>query len=247
MKSFMILFICNLILINTSLPTWNFESSSVDLFTNSNQYEYMLYNKSPYSLKKVLTKTDNKITSKNICTYSEFGTTISKEVEFENIESFYYQQLGTDRLVCPRGKFHPYNLVTGNYIIPPGFVEQGDWDLSCYEHKTGYFLIFYQNNGDYSLYFKKGDNSITRTMAVSFDFFAYKLPVYEDKGQNFKYNLPSIREGGGNLIVSGYSLTMNSDESAVNGNQINGDTVLTKIKSNTRASIDDKYYFYYFT
>ena len=65
--------------------------------------------------------------------------------------------------------------MTNEYIIPPNFVEEGDWDLSCYKHDTGYFLIFYTNNGDYSLYFKKGSNAITRTMAVSFDFFGYKL------------------------------------------------------------------------
>ena len=142
MKSNMILFIYNLILIKTSLPTWNFESSSVDLFTATNEYKYVLYNNYGYTLEKVITKNDNKITSKNICTFTENGYTVSQEVAFENIEGTYWQQLGANRLVCPRGKFHPYNLETNQYIIPPGFVDAGDWDLSCYEHKTGYFLIF---------------------------------------------------------------------------------------------------------
>ena len=84
-------------------------------------------------------------------------------------------------------------------------------------------------------------------MGVSFDFFAYKLPEYQSLGHNYKYKLPSIKEQDGNLKVSGYVLSMNPTESAVNGWEEHGGTVLTKMKSNTRASIDDKYYFYYFT
>jgi hypothetical protein len=73
------------------------------------------------------------------------------------------------------------------------------------------------------------------------------LPDYENKGLNYRYNLPSIRESDGNLIVSGYNLIMNAGENAVNGHEDNGNTVLTKMKSNSRASIDSNYYFYYFT
>ena len=247
MKSYMILFIYNLILINASLPTWNFESSSIDLLASDSSYEYELYNSYSYTLTKVITKTNNKINSKNICTFSENGYTVSQEVAFENIESTYYQQLGANRLVCPRGKFHPYNLETNEYIIPDGFVEEGNWDLSCYKHDTGYFLVFYMNNGDYSLYFKKGTNSFQRGWGVSFDFFAYKLPDYQNYDHNYAYKLPSIRESDGNLIVSGYNLIMNDNENAINGREDNGKTVLTKMKSNSRASIDNNYYFYYFT
>ena len=250
MKYSFIIFTYSLLLINSTLPNWNIDSIGIDLFSSSSStssYEYILYSKNGYTLKKQLTKNGDKITNKNYLTFSEYDYTVTQEVEFENIESTYYQQLGVDRLVCPKGKFHPYNLVSNEYIIPPNFVEEGDWDLSCYKHDTGYFLIFYTNNGDYSLYFKKGSNAITRTMAVSFDFFGYKLPEWENKDHNYKYKLPSLREDGGYLTVSGYVLVMNEGESAVNGFQEYGSTTITKMKEHTQASIDDNYYFYYFT
>ena len=244
------LFFCEISFIFSSVPNWDLESLSVDLFSSSSsdtQYEYILYESYGYVLKKIVTRQDGKIKSVNKLTFTEDSETYTQEVAFENIESTYYQQLDAKRLVCPRGKFHPYNLGTNSYIVPSDFVEEGNWDLSCYKHDTGYFIIFYTNNGDYSAYFKKGDNAIKRTMAVSFDFFAYKLPDYTNKGHNYKYRLPSIRESGGNLILSGYTLTMNEGESQINGQEPYGTTVLTQIKSNTRAAIDNNYYFYYFT
>lgn len=232
MKIFFItLFFCGLLFIFSSVPNWDLEYVSVDLFSSSSdtQYEYKLYENSGYVLKKIITKEDGKIKSVNKLIFTENSETYTQEVAFENIESTYYEQLGARRLVYPRGKFHPYNLVSNSYIIPSGFVDEGNWDLSCYRHETGYFIIFYTNNGDYSAYYKKADNAITRTLAVSFEFFTYKLPECLNKGHNYKYRLPSIRESGGNLILSGYTLTMNEEETqnkwtrAIWNNGINSD------------------------
>ena len=223
------------------------DSVGVNLLSSTDTYEYPLYNENDYILKKEITRTDGKIIITNKLTFTKWDPWVTKVVKFDDIESVYENQLGAERLVCPKGKFHPYNFYYDTYIVPENFVEQGDWDLSCYKHETGYFLIFYQNNGYYSLYYKKGDNSITRTSAVSFEFFAYKLPEYSNNVHNYKYALPSLREEGGYLKFSGYSLTMNSDESQINGNQVSGSTTLTAIKDNTQGYIDTNYYFYYFT
>ena len=133
-------------------------------------------------------------------------------------------------MVCPRGKFHPYDVESDSYIVPPSFDEEDDWDLSCYKHDTGYFIIFYINYGHYSIYFKKDNNIIEKTNAVNSYLFAYKLPEYQDLGHNHEYKLPLIREESGNIILQGYSLRMNSDENQINGNEKAGRTILTKIK-----------------
>ena len=39
------------------------------------------------------------------------------------------------------------------------------------------------------------------------------------------------------MKISGYTLTMNSEESAVNGNQVYGSSKITEIKSNTEGYI----------
>ena len=97
MKYSVIIFIYSLFLINSSLPNWNIDSIGIDLFSSSssiNSYEYTLYSNNGYTLKKKLTKNGDKITNKNYLTFSEYDYTVTQEVEFENIESTYYQQLG---------------------------------------------------------------------------------------------------------------------------------------------------------
>ena len=59
--------------------------------------------------------------------------------------------------------------------------------------------------------------------------------------------LPSLQKRGNDLILSGYCLTMNSNEDTVNGQEPYGRTTITEAKAHTQGSIDDKYYFYYFT
>ena len=249
MKCFHILiFFYKLIFIFSPIPNWDLENISEKVFSSEsseNEHQYILYNKNGYILIKKTSKDDGKIKSKNYLSYYD---KVTQEVQFENIESTYYNELGAKILICPQGKFHPYDFENNNYIIPPSFVEIGNWDLSCYKHVNGYFIIFYTNNGDYSAYFKKDNNEIGRTSALTFDLFAYKLPdCYSIRENNYNYRMPLIRKDGENLILSGYSLIMNSDESYINGNQISGNTILTQIKSHTRAIIDDNYYFYYFT
>ena len=245
-----ILLLYNLYFVLPFIPNWVLESQSKILFSSSstdNQYEYVLYDKYGYVLKKIITKEKGKINSINHLTFSEARYSITQTVQFENIESTYYAQLGANRLVCPRGKFHPYDVESDSYIVPPSFDEEDDWDLSCYKHYTGYFIIFYINYGHYSIYFKKDNNIIEKTNAVNSYLFAYKLPEYQDLGHNHEYILPLIREESGNIILQGYSLRMNSDENQINGNEKAGRTILTKIKKNTRAIIDDSYNFYYFS
>ena len=69
------------------------------------------------------------------------------EVDFENIESY-----SRNLIICPKGKYHPFNYHTKTYITPSNFEDKGNWDLKCYSHDTGYFLVFYLNN-DNNLYY----------------------------------------------------------------------------------------------
>ena len=78
--------------------------------------------------------------------------------------------------------------------------------------------------------------------------YAYKLYEYQANSEiNHKYDLPSLQKRDNNLILSGYSLTMNSGESTVNGQEPYGRTTITEAKAHTQGSIDSIYYFYYFT
>ena len=248
MKYYLILIFSIIAFIYSTIPNWDMDSTSVNLFSSSssaNSYDYTLYNNNNFVLKKTITKDNGKIKDTNYLTYTTDGTT--KKVDFERIESVYWNQLGISIVICPKGSFHPYNFYGGTYIKP--FDSDGNWELSCYYHKTTYFLVFYAHNGGYNLYYVKGNTNSFKKYTGFDELYSYKLPEYEDKGQNYEYKFPSLRKAGKNLIISGFCLIMNSNsnENAVNGNQIHGSTTIITAKSETRGTIDSSYYFYYFT
>ena len=136
---FSFLTIIKIIIVFSSIPNWQLDNLSIELFSSSSsseEYEYILYSGYGCDLKKTITKNADKIISTN---YLICGST-KKQVDFEDIESCYYNELASGFLVCPKGSFHPYDYNNGKYI--KSFAEEGNWELSCYKHNTGYFLMF---------------------------------------------------------------------------------------------------------
>ena len=239
------LFLSQILFIHSSIPNWDIDNLSVELFSSSSSdssYPYGLYNNGGYVLNKIITKNaDGTLSVKNELTYNS----VTKVVPFDGIESTYESQLNSERLVCPKGSFHPYDFKNDYYIKP--FTNEGNWELSCYEHKTGYFLVFYLHNGNGVLYYTKGNNRNFNSITYINELYSYKLPEYEDKGDNYEYKLPSLQKQGDNLVISGYNFIMNSRESEIHSNEIQGKTTIIKAKSDTQGSIDSNYNFYFFT
>ena len=115
------------------IPIWDFPSQSIDLFASqNNQFIYTTYHSSTNDIKLKLDKKfirgdDGIITYKNVLT---IGSEI-KEVPFDDIESFYWDKLGCNTLICPKGKYHPYCFDSNKNIINNTFVENGNWELKC--------------------------------------------------------------------------------------------------------------------
>ena len=111
-----------------------------------------------------------------------------REVPFENIDSHYKGKYGKNILICPGGKFHPYDYDNDAYVIPNNnFVGQDYWDLRCYDHKQGYFLVFYLLNGNKIFYFMKS-NGITEV-----DWF-HNLYDFRLQNENKDHNKNNIRK-----------------------------------------------------
>ena len=119
------------------IPTWNMTSVSIDLLSSNPSYEFTILNEAQAQLKKVITKTDNIISSKNYLTVK----TETIEVDFDNIGYYYEYPYGGRYLLCPKGKFHPFDFNHNKSIIPENFVEKGDWDVKCESYHTDYFLF----------------------------------------------------------------------------------------------------------
>ena len=194
---------------------------------------------------KEITRSNNVISTKNYLTVN--GNT--KIVDFDQIDSQYQGSIICNILICPRGKFHPYNFEEGNYVEIPGFTENGDWDLRCYNHKSGYFLIFYLLHEGSNFFFKFGSKTITELGGyISPNFYDYKLENkdYESQTHNYEYKFGLLRKKDGNLRLHGSALILNYvDEKVDKGDWAGHDIV--QIKNYTQCSINTNHYFFYFT
>ena len=111
-----------IILINLSfsiVPNWKFENSVTELISaTETQYDHVIYNQNGFKLIKRITKNgDNSISSQNLLSINggEYNS-----VNYEGIGSSYNttnKQLNQDYLICPRGKFHPYNPMTNEVLF----------------------------------------------------------------------------------------------------------------------------------
>jgi len=129
------LFLEKILLINSVIPRWNMTSVSIDLLSSNPSYELTILSGANVQLKKVITKTENIISSKNYLTIN----TKTIEVDFDNIGFFHDYPYGVGYILCPKGKFHPFNFNNNKSIIPENFVEKGNWDLKCQSFLNDYF------------------------------------------------------------------------------------------------------------
>ena len=155
--------------------------------------------------------------------------------------------MGCNILICPKGKYHPYVFQNDKYIIPFNFEEKGDWDLRCYDHYTGYFLIFYLMNDDKIFYYSRDGIEIREfNNFIGSSFYDYKLEnVGSDvNNHNYEYKFPIINKYGEYISIIGGILILNYDY--INGNSL-GYNSISKGKLYTKASINSNNSFYYFT
>jgi hypothetical protein len=86
---FSIFLVNQMLLIFASIPNWNLDNFALELYpktSTSSSYEYPLYDKNGYVLKKKITKNnDGTLTARNELTYRS----TTKVVEFNDIESTY--------------------------------------------------------------------------------------------------------------------------------------------------------------
>ena len=227
------------------IPVWDLPSSSIGLLSSSSTYKFLIYSKVSdditVTLTKAITKNDNNITSKNYLTVN--STTI--EVDFEGIDSHYANKLGCNILICPKGKFHPFDFINRRFITPPSFEEKGDWDLRCYDHNNGHFIIFYLMNEDKNFYYYKGNNIAECSGYISDNLFDFKLENGNNEF-NYEYKFPIIILYDENILIKANFLILNKREPFLNM-ETSVQKTLNQAKSYSQASFDNNYFFYYFT
>ena len=251
---FFILLLYQIFFVKAPIPVWNFNNQAIDLLASSDEHYYDIYQKKYDSLtvtlwKKIIKENDVFFYNK---TYVAVGEE-NKEVDFEDIESHYPNQLGVDIVVCPRGKFHPYDFKSNSFIAPDDkFEEKGDWDLSCYNHKSKHFLIFYLNNENYNFYSKCSVCSESRIKKFYFGNVIYDYQILEnwDAGsdENYDFKSPSLLKDG-KLKLFGTTIIMKTNDHNCNRQSPAGSKEASDVKQYTQAYFDNdnKQYFRFFT
>ena len=131
------------------VPEWDLSKAGDDILGGETKksivIDHRIIDGMEMIMRKNITKTDTSITIINSLKIAEEE---DKEVLFDQVESIY--NLFDTYIVCPKGKYHPYDFKGGQPIIPKDFSGE-NWDLKCYKNnagKNGFFLVFYLMNGN---------------------------------------------------------------------------------------------------
>ena len=200
--------------ISTILPLWNLEESAEDLLRSSNTHTYQISDRFMYELhlelKKIITRNGDKITHINTLKLGSNTYTVN----FENVESFYQKYDTVDLyILCPRGSFHPVKLFDMTNITFDNWIKDDIWDLKCYYHKSGYFLIYYLMNGNYEVKSLKNRDSEWKSpthLNLYDEIYDFKLKNKEDNNEN-PYSFLAIVKEGNYLKLIGTKIGLEND------------------------------------
>ena len=230
------------------LPICDLDELAEDLFSTKTQYNLTIYEKNNFGihliLKKIFTKKDS-----NIITYENILTLDidSEIVPFEDIDSYYPNKLGANVLICPKGKFHPYDFYNNKFISPPNqFQETDNWDLKCYSHDTGYFFIFYANNSEENYFYIYNSNDINNMQKGRlFKPYLYDYILENgNTGHNDDYRSASIHSYYNDITLMLHYFTLKS--SSQDRNTFKRQTI-TSAGIYSQGSFDNDNNIYFFT
>ena len=252
MKLMLILYLSTITSIICVIPNWKFDEIAIEL----TELEYQISSNRLYQIKttvrKEINKSTNPVSSKNyvrIERYNDNNEIIyneEKEVEFEDVESSYYEQLGATYLVCPKNRYHPYNFGEKAYIKPGGIsYENGDdFKIKCYKHSAGFFIVAYLGNGS--------TNFVLRKMSDSYNNWNNNIQLYnglydfdlanENNGVEGEYNMIYLTlKNNDGLYAFSTKLTLKSDYTGRTDCQ---KKKLVKDKTYSKGYFKDNAFFY---
>ena len=229
------------------IPIWSLEDISINLLNSENKYRYTIYNKTSdgihFILEKEITKINSFISTEN---YLTVGTT-TRIVDFEDIESHYHNTAGLNILICPKGKFHPFDFMTNNYIIPPNWFDDGEnWNLKCCIRDTGRFLIIYLMNRDRKFYYLYNGGIFDQNNYFHDYIYDFKLENGNIADGNYEYKFPVVCKDGGYISLRGGILHFPPENVDILFNTLCISRI-AEIKEYTQAYFNWHFYLYFFS
>ena len=203
-------FILFFVIFNSSIsivPTWNFDSSSIDLLA-SGTLEYKVRTdgfwgkrEGNYALYKKLYKENGIVKQKNTLIIDE---SINFTVDYDDVESAYRNEQYV--FICPRGKFYvqkydlnekkAYNL-TKEY--DGDFNENEYWDLKCFHmYFENVLMIGYLNSHNFFYSYDFKNNEFREINNIENGIYSYYMSVYgyDDNQPNKKKMFAVVKNSG---------------------------------------------------
>ena len=250
----LILIFIQILNVLSPIPNWDI-SKQANILTTYLDMNYTLYEKTAYNIKVILKKkialSGTQITTQNyIYAYDTSSNQLGegeRPVDFDDIDSHYTDRLGCGILICPKGKYHPYDYYNKKHIDPPSYFEdKGGWDLRCYDHGTGYFYIFYLLNNGKNIYFKFSTEGIKdRSNFANTYIYDYVLQYgYNDETE---YYFCVLRYDGSNIILRSEALKTNMGGKDVNQIDKGITKEINTAKNKVQGYFNSDKYFFYFT
>jgi len=228
---------------------WNLIDSSIDLLANTDNMAIKEFEEEKdnlyIQLYKWIQKENGTIVSRNNLKIAKDNMFIFEgDVNFDKIESIYY--INNNIIVCPKGKYHPVFFYGNQYsnLSLPNFKEKGDWELKCYHHYSGYFLVFYLMNKDSQLFYKYLQNDNWKTKVLHEEIYDFKLVNEEDSQSNIEYPFTYIIKEENNIWLYGSKITLTND--GIYPNDCCGRNLITKAKDYSRGCFEKNYDHFYF-
>ena len=252
---YLILFFIQILNVRSPIPNWDISQQANYLDVSINTMDYTIYEKYAYNitviLKKRISKSGAQIVTQNYLYVYDSSSNLKgiKAVGFEDIDSHYTNKMGYGILICPKGKFHPYDFNGGTHLDPPpGFDDTGGWDLRCYDHYTGYFYMFYLLNNGNNFFYKYTGGINEKTDYIYSYFYDYILENGNLGDHQYKFcYLKYDGANGGVIRLCPKSLSANLGNGDVNQVSKGSEKDITSAKNKVQAYFTSDKYFYYFT
>ena len=261
MKSFIyfIILLNSFYLLNSVIPNWELTKVATKL-TTTFPYSYIAYEDDWYEFHLTLRRTiffqeDNTLNYTNSVTiYDKNNPSVraSADVNFSTIGSFFH--LRGQFYICPKGKYHVYDLTGKGFVKPTDFKENGDLDfeLKCeYHANSRYFIASYKMNGKYALYLVYIDNDINKMKyfnKLGDEFYDFRIKENSHSDKNDYYIL-ALDKKDAKISLNTFEAALQASSLGINSIKLKGYyDVYDKVVGTFRnIKSDYRYDFFYIT
>ena len=229
-----------LIILNLSsqaIPIWKFEGLTKTIYDSSSSsgtLEEETFHHDNYQMIKEFSKDGDRIIIKNYLKIYGY----KKEVPFEYIGNIFYDVNTLDRVICPKGTYHPYNKDGDQYSVTDfNNPDNRKWNLYCIKHNSGIFLAYYFGNKWKGLYgYSPSQGRWDGGNEYRQDLFAVKIKNYLVDSY---YPIMFLAKDGDWIKCFGAQQTLkNYNQEAIHRDDIKEKNVV-KIKDKTVAYINN--------